>query len=56
MLSFFRLCRNWLGHSARYNFNEHFISKQAFNHVHLSCHSPPLKVKLCRELGAPIHL
>ena len=39
-----------------YTFKLNFISKQAFNHLFLSCHSGPLKVRVCRELRAPVHL
>jgi|TARA_B110000305_G_C18786697_1_gene336431 hypothetical protein len=56
VLSFLRLCRNWLGHSTQYTFTKNFMSKQAFNHFLLSCQSGVLKVKLCRELQAPVHL
>ena len=55
VLSFARLWRNWVAHST-YNLTDSFLSRQAFEHICLSCQSAILKVKLCHELGAELYL
>ena len=62
VLSFLRIMRNFLrfskprsGH-VPYDLKKHFCSRQTFNHLLISCHGALLKMRLARDLGAPLHL
>ena len=62
MLNFLRIMRNTIrfgrvrAQHQQYDLKTTFCSRQTFNHMLISCQGAMLKMRLARDLGAPLDL